>query len=185
MPRMDPQDRAYTAEEYARLPDCPDGRDELVRGHRIREPFPRPIHAHLQFALGGMLHRHASEFRLGFVLGPTGFVLERNPDSVRGPDIAFVSRARAGDAIPDHWPEFGPDLAVEIRSPSERRGRLAEKIAQYFAAGTRLVWVIEPKERTAVVYHAPDDARVLRPGDELEGEDVVPGFRCRLQDLFE
>ncbi len=185
MSRVPPSDRLYTAEEYARLPEYLGGRDELVRGRVVREPFPRPIHAQVQARLCELLGAHVRRKRLGFVGGETGFKLERDPDTVRGPDAAFLSRARFGVTLPEHWPECGPDLAVEIRSPSERRRRLAEKIALYFAAGTRLVWVIDPKKRTAVVYHSPDDARVLRAGDELEGEDVVPGFRVSLRELFD
>ncbi len=185
MRRSDPKDRQHTAEEYARLPEYLAGRDELVRGRLVREPFPRPIHAQVQARLCGLLDRHVRDHRLGFVGGETGFVLERDPDTVRGPDVAFLSRARAGDTLPDRWPEYGPDLAVEIRSPSDRRGRLAEKIAQYFAAGTRLVWVIDPRARTAVVYHSPGDARLLHAGAELEGEDVVPGFRVSLREVFD
>ncbi len=185
MSRVEPKDRLYTAEEYARLPDYPDARDELVRGQRVREPLPRPIHAQVQARLCELLGAHVRAHRLGFVGGETGFKLERDPDTVRGPDVAFLSRARVGDTIPEHWPEHGPDLAVEIRSPSDRRRGLAEKIGQYFAAGTRLVWVVDPKRRTAVVYHSPDDARVLRVCDALDGEEVVPGFRCEVRDLFE
>jgi len=142
MRRSDPRDRLYTAEEYGRLPDYPDCRDELVRGRRIREPFPRPIHGHLQARIGGLLD---------------GFVREHGPGYV----------------------------AVETRFTADRPGRLAEKIAQYYAAGTRLVWVIDPRERSAVVYRGPDAARVLGAEGKLEGEDVIPGFRCPIRELFD
>jgi len=185
MRSSDPRDRRYTAEEYGRLPDYPDGRDELVRGRRVHEPFPRPMHGHLQARIGGLLDGFVRAHGLGYVAVETGFVLERGPDTVRGPDVAFVSRARYGDTLPEHWPEFGPDLAVEVRSPSDRPGRLAEKIAQYFAAGTRLVWVIDPRERAAMVYRGPKAARMLGAEGELEGEDVIPGFRCPIRELFD
>ncbi len=185
MSRIDPKRRLYTTEEYARMPEHAGGRDELVRGRVVREPFPRPIHAQIQARLCELLGAHVRRKRLGIIGGETGFMLEHDPDTVRGPDVVFLSRARFGETLPDRWPEYGPDLAVEIRLPSDRRRKLAEKIAQYFAAGTRLVWVIDPKARTVVVYHSPDDARVLRPGEELDGEEVVPGFRCRLSRLFD
>jgi len=174
-----------TLEEYARLPDDDFYRDELSRGRLVREPGPGQEHGRVQAMLGGLLARYAREHGLGYVVSESGFILERHPDTVRGPDVAFVARGRYGDTPPRRWAEFAPDLAVEILSPSDRPARMAEKVAQYFGAGTRTVWLIDPEERIAVVHASPTAVRVLREGEELDGGEVIPGFRCRLADLFD
>ncbi len=178
-------DRLLTAEEYAQLPDDDRYRDELVRGRVVREPHPKWGHFTVQSRLVARLVNFVEKHGLGFAGAEGGFLVERDPDSVRGPDVLFVRRERLGETHPDRWPEFGPDLAVEILSPSNRPGKMARKLAQYFAAGTRLAWVIDPKRRTAKVYRPGRPVRVLHEQDELEGEDVVPGFHCRLADVLE
>ncbi len=178
-------DRLLTAEEYARLPETPGYRDELVRGRVVREPSPGWPHSRVQSELHQRLANFVGEHRLGYAGVEAGFKVEHNPDTVRGPDVYFVSRQRLGPEEPELYPEVGPDLAVEVLSPSNRPGEMAEKLAHYFAAGTRLAWVIDPKRRTAKIYRPGRAVRVLHEQDELDGEDVLPGFRCRLADVLE
>ncbi len=178
-------DRLLTAEEYARLPETPGYRDELVRGRVVREPTPGWPHGRVQSQLYLRLGNFVEEHDLGYAGVETGFIVERGPDTVRGPDLWYVSRERLGDEQPEVYAELGPDLAVEVLSPSNRPREMAEKLAQYFAAGTRLAWVIDPRKRTAAVDRPGWEIRVLHEQDELEGEDVVPGFRCRLADVLE
>ncbi len=174
-----------TLEEYAQLPDDDLYIDEVSRGLLVREPRPGHEHGRVQWRLGIMLGLFVREHGLGDVVAESGFILERDPLTLRGPDVSFVARSRYGDTRPKGWAEFPPDLAVEILSPSDRRARMSEKIAQYFAAGTRLVWLIDPKKRIAKVHVSPTDVRVLGEDEELDGGDVVPGFRVRLADLFD
>ncbi len=156
-----------------------------MRGRVVREPHPKWGHFTVQARLSARLMSFVEEHGLGLAGAEGGFLLERDPDSVRGPDVLFVRRERLAETHPDRWPEFGPDLAVEILSPSNRPGKMADKLAQYFGAGTRLAWVIDPKKRTAKVYRPGGNVRVLHEQDELEGEDVVPGFRCRLAEALD
>jgi Uma2 family endonuclease len=185
MAQRDSVEPLLTAEQYARLPDDPAWRDELVRGRLVREPRPGNVHGRIQARLGGWLERYVSERGLGYVTVASGYLLEREPDTVRGPDIAFVARSRYGDTPPEKWPDFAPDLAIEVLSPTDRAGRMVEKVAQLFAAGARQVWLIDPEDRTAIVYTAAGEARVLRETDELAGNDIVPGFGFTLRALFE
>lgn len=115
----------------------------------------------------------------------TGFVLQRNPDTVRAPDISFVAKDRIPvTGIPKtYWP-FAPDLAIEIVSPSDRFDDVQAKVAAYLSASTRLVWVVDPARHEVFVYRAPRDVRVLGEEDELTGEDVIPGFRSAVQRIF-
>ncbi len=178
-------DRLLTAEEYARLPETPGYRDELLRGRVVREPSPGWPHGRAQARLSARLLTFVEEHDLGYAGVETGFIVERGPDTVRGPDLWYVSRERLGDEEPEVYAELGPDLAVEVLSPSNRPREMAEKLAEYFAAGTRLAWLIDPKRRTAKVHRPGRAVLVIREQDELDGEDVLPGFRCRLADVFE
>jgi Uma2 family endonuclease len=103
------------------------------------------------------------------------------PDNVRSPDVSFVAAGRFPD---ERWPvgfaPLAPDLAVEVLSPNDRPEDVLEKVGEYLANGTRLVWVIDPEKRTAVVYRSPTSVRVVDEADALDGEDVMPGFSCLL-----
>ncbi len=174
-----------TLEEYERLPTDDRWKDELSRGRLVREPGPGHQHGRVQVHLASLLDRFVRERSLGYIVAESGFVLERHPDTVRGPDVAFVARERYGEQPPKKWAEFAPDLAVEVLSPSDRPSRMTEKVAQYFGAGTRLVWLIDPEDRTAIVYTSLADIRLLTEDDTLDGGAVLPGFSCLLADLFD
>ena len=107
------------------------------------------------------------------------------PDNVRCPDLSFVAAGRYPDERePVGFSTIPPDLAVEVLSPGDRPGDVLEKVGEYLDVGTRLVWVIDPDKRTAVVYRSLTDVRVIAEADVLDGEDVVPGFACPLKDLL-
>ena len=122
--------------------------------------------------------------RLGTVLGSDG-MLRLFPGLMRAPDVSFVARGqlkltRGGE----RYPSIGPDLAVEVFSKSNTRAEIARKMNEYFAAGTRLAWVVDPKTETVRVHREPRKFIVLRVGDVLDGGDVIPGLRIQVQDLF-
>lgn len=173
-----------TAEELFERPD--DGyRYELVEGSLVRMTPTGAEHGVVTARLAYVLHEYA--LRHGGVCcgAETGFVLRRSPDVVRAPDAAFVTRERIPKAgIPrSYWP-LAPDLAVEVPSPSDRVTEVEVKIGDYFSAGTRLVWVVEPAPPTVRVYRSPEDVKVIQKDGELTGGDVLPGFRCEVQRLF-
>jgi Uma2 family endonuclease len=119
-----------------------------------------------------------------FCVGPIGSILARNPDTVRGPDVAVIR----GDRLPPRnavgFLEGAPDLVIEIVSPSNNARQIREKVTDYLAAGATCVWVIEPRRRTAS-RHSPDGAILqLHAPAELGCDDVLPGFRVDLTDLF-
>jgi Uma2 family endonuclease len=132
-----------------------------------------------------------AERKLGHVLdSSTGFRWPGrspdHPDNVRSPDLSFVAAGRfTGDRAPVDFPSLAPDLAVEVLSPRDRRGDVLEKTGEYLDNGTRLVWVIDPEQRTAAAYRSLTDVRVVREGDALEGEDVLPGFTCALREVLD
>lgn len=173
-----------TAEEFWNLPD--DGkRRSLVRGEVVEEVRPGALHGVLAVRLSSRLERWSESGPGGAVGVESGFFLERDPDTVRGPDVYYIAPERAsGVSIPEAFWNTAPDLAVEIVSPSDKVGDVREKVRDYLAAGTPLVWVVYPRTREVVV-HTPDGlARTYGVSDVLEGFEALPGFRCAVADLF-
>lgn len=161
-----------------------DGRTyELVDGHILMSPGGYR-HGQVALAIGSALLAYARRHHAGHALdSSTGFRLPGG--NVRSPDASFVSNARVPQPPPDDFASVVPDLVVEVLSPSERAGALAAKIREYFAAGVRLVWVLNPKARTATI-HRPDGLpQSLDEQGTLEGDDVLPGFRCALRDVLD
>jgi len=177
--------RLWTADELLAMPH--DGRrHELVRGE-LRTMTPAGgQHGLVIMWLAGMLFRYLQEHDVGVLFSPdTGFHLAAEPDTVRAPDIAFVSAVRIPPGgIPRHYPRLTPDLAVEVLSPDDTVFEVEEKVEEYLTTGARLVWVINPRRRTATVYQPGAPARVLAAGDALDGGEVLPGFAWRVGDVF-
>jgi Uma2 family endonuclease len=120
------------------------------------------------------------------VLGnDAGFILARSPDTVRGPDVSFVSRVRYDTANEVGAFPGAPDLAVEVWSPSNTPAAIHAKVGDYLAAGTRCVWVLDPDTGTVAVYRSLLCPRTFGGSDFLDGEDVVPGFRVGVAEIFE
>jgi Uma2 family endonuclease len=156
-----------------------DGRKyELVDGE-IRMSPGGARHGEIEVELGARLLAFVKSRRLGHVFGSSiGFRLPGG--NVRSPDASFV----ADENVPDDFADLAPDLAVEVVSPSDRARHVLDKVGEYIDAGVRLVWVIDPRKRKAIVYRSLTDARELGPDDALDGEDVLPGFSCPLRDIL-
>jgi Uma2 family endonuclease len=160
---------------------------ELQAGLLISEPRPGFRHGRIIATITEMLVTHVRRRKLGVVLaGDSGFILAREPDTVRGPDVAFVSRQRfdeSGDTVKAF--AGAPDLAVEVLSPSNTPAVMHAKVADYLAAGTRRVWVVDPEARTVTVYATLLWPRRLGEDAVLDGDDVAPGFQVRVGEIFE
>jgi Uma2 family endonuclease len=180
--------KILTLEEYGRLPDDGDGdRVELVRGMLVRERGPGQLHGRLQSRIAYYLEKyHDARHRRGAVIVNAGFVLAEHPPTVRIPDVAYVSDERIPPArYAERWWRIGPDLVIEVASPSNTWSEIQEKVSDYFGSGTRIVWVVDPATRTVTVYRPDQAAARLEEKDELSGEDVLPDLRIRLAELFE
>ncbi|MGH7519943.1 MAG: Uma2 family endonuclease [Gemmatimonadales bacterium] len=183
VPSMPPAS-LMTAEQLLHV-NIPGKQVELVRGVLVvREP-PGIQHGTIMLRLGAMLLRHTDAHDLGLVVvGDPGFKLAANPDTVRGPDIAFIRRERVPHPVPVGFAAFPPDLVIEIRSPSDRPGDMLGKVADWLAAGTRLVWVIDPAHRVAHVYRQDETESTITAEQSLEGENILPGFACTLEAIL-
>ncbi len=172
--------------EFARLPNDDRFRDELVRGRLVREPRPGARHGELAVEFAVALREFVRPRGLGWVTVDSGFILSRNPPTVRGPDVAFVSSERIpGAGLPSGFVHGAPDIAIEILSPSNGRAGIRAEVTDYLEAGTRLVWVVEPATRTVMAYQRDGSAHLLREAEELSGGEALPGFRCSVGRLFE
>ena len=175
-----------TAEELPYLM-LDEERCELVAGELIREPLPGEDHGLVAATVLIYLGQYVRERRLGRVYAAeTGFILARDPDTVRGPDAAFVSAERSAGAV-RRGPYFegAPDLAVEVLSPGNTRGDIAAKVRDYLTAGAGAVWVIDPGRRAVTVHRPGREGETFSRNDILDGGAVLPGFRLPVAKLFE
>ena len=178
-----PPPQLMTADELlqARIPDK---HVELVRGVLVvREP-PGLRHGRIAIELGSRLADHVRRGSLGRVYVESGFHLASDPDTVRGPDIAFISQGRVPEPEPAGYAALAPDLVVEILSPGDRPGEVLAKVADWLSGGTRLVWVVDADRRVARVYRADGTESVLSAEEALLGEDVLPEFSCPLEAIL-
>ncbi len=174
-----------TAAELERLPDD-EFRYELVRGELHKMAPAGNEHGKIAALLTISLGQYVLANKLGAVYAAeTGFRLASDPDTVRAPDAAFVCQARLDvvGAVAGYWPG-APDLVVEVVSPGDRYGEVAEKVADWLAAGTQMVVVVEPRPRTVAVHRAAGVVDVLREGDVLAGGEVVPRWEVPVAALF-
>ncbi len=179
-------DLLLTAEEYLRLPDngCP---SELVRGRIVPMNVPNFRHGKLCNRIGRLLGNYAEERDLGHALNnDAGVVTERGPDTVRGPDVSFYSYARVPKgADPAGYPDVVPEVAIEVRSPTDRWAKVLEKVSEYLNAGIDLIYVVDAQSQSVFAYSADQPNAILSGDDELTFPPPINGLRIRARRLFD
>ena len=180
-------EKLLTVAEFARRPEPEDGsKEELVRGEVVTMPPPGFLHGLVQNAVAFLLTTFARSSKRGRVTVESGTVTEHDPDSVRGPDVAFWSFDRVpADQVPALYPDVAADLCVEVKSPSNTPAKTTLKVREYFKSGVRMVWVVDPEERTVTVYRKPGGGQVLWEDETITGEDVLPGFSSPVAEFFQ
>lgn len=178
------QDQIITGEELSRMPEL--GPCELVEGRIVPKPPTRYAHGELEIDLGSALRAYARETRRGRVMGgEVGIYIRRDPDTVRGADLFFISNeryyARRG---PTAYLDVPPELVVEILSPTDRWSDVRDKLGDYFAAGVDVVLVIDPRRKEVFAYRSMTEIRRFGEGDTLTAEEILPGFALSISDLF-
>jgi Uma2 family endonuclease len=181
-----PETKVWSDAEFMALPD--DGnRYELVKGELINLGNSGALHGYIAIILSAALFALVTSRKLGVLLdSSTAFTMKNG--NKRSPDIAFFAKERLQglEELPTGFLEGAPDLVVEILSLGSTIAEIEDKIAEYFANGTRLLWVISPGQHYVLVYRSGyEPQRLLTSGDFLEGEDVVPGFTFPVADLFQ
>jgi Uma2 family endonuclease len=175
-----------TAEQLLDMPKEDTWRCELVEGVLIKMSPAGFEHGDIAVNVAAMLWQHVKTHKLGKVLAAeTGFKVATDPDTVLAPDAAFI-RQEAFDRVgmtKSFWPG-APDLAVEVMSPDDTVRKTDEKAKSWLSHGARMVWVVNPRRRTVSVFRAGEETVVLSGGDVLDGLNVVPGFSCRVDEIF-
>ena len=179
-------ERPLTADDLLRM-DADGPRGELIRGVFYETTPPGKIHAIVALKLGFLLLTFVFPRRLGVVTSEIGVWIERGPDTVRAPDIAFFSIEKdpPGAEASRGYSTAVPDLAVEVRSPNDSLAYMREKALMWLRHGARMVWNVHPDTRTVDVYRRGHPTITLEEGDELDGYDVIPGFACGVSEIFE
>ena len=174
-----------SVEEFERLPPPEHCRYELVDGEVVELTFPTPLHNLTVLRVSRILEQFVLENELGIVFpADTGFVLSRQPGTLRGPDVAFVSAERAAGLNLRANIPGAPDLAVEVISPTDTLRGMRRKVDQYLAAGCRTVWVLDADKRGGEIFEPGARPRVLLAQDELTCPELLPGFAIAVDELF-
>jgi Uma2 family endonuclease len=183
---MSATERLVTAEEFERMPESTRYRYELVEGRLVRMSPPNFDHGRLVLRLAYLLEAHLKNRPEGVAVVETGFTLASNPDTVRGPDVSFVRKDRVPAPGTRGFPRMAPDLVFEVLSPADRPGEVRRKIAEYLGRGVELVVVVDPADKTVIVHRSGTQPVIFRDAtDVLDLADAIPGFTCRLTEIFE
>ncbi len=174
-----------TADDLLQMPDG-GKRYELVEGELFETAPTGRDHGRITSRIDRRLGTYVEENGLGEVFtGEPGYYLARDPDTVRAPDVAFVSSERlSSEGSSRGFSDEHPDLIVEVVSPNDVATKVQTKTEQWLRHGARLVWLVYPDTRSVVVYRYLSDAHVLHEDDELSGDPVLPGFSCPVNDIF-
>ncbi len=182
---MSTQTRLMTADEFLDMRD--DGLlHELVRGEVVTMSLPGGEHGEIAGEIFWRITNHVKSSKLGRTYAAeTGFIIERDPDTVRGPDVAFVRAERLREiSNPKKYIPFAPDLVVEVLSPNDRAEPVEEKVQEWLVAGSRMVWIVDPRTRTVTIHRPGAEPVTLTEDQDLDGGDVLPGFVCRVALFF-
>ena len=161
------------------------GRTELVRGEVRRMSPTGYLHGFVECNLGAALRTFVREKGLGRVLtGEVGIFTRRNPDTVRGVDVAYLSHERLSQLSSSSYLDVAPELVVEVLSPDDRWSDVTEKLSEYFSIGVDRVWVADPRKRQVHVYRSPTSVEVVGEDDLLPGGDILPGLDLKVAEIF-
>ncbi|MBX3055478.1 MAG: Uma2 family endonuclease [Anaerolineae bacterium] len=180
-PQVSP--KLITGEELYAMGDI--GPSELVKGEiKYLMPTGHP-HGYIENIIGALLYIYSKTHPIGRALsGEVGIYTRRNPDTVRAADVAFISHKRLAQAQTEGYLNVAPELVVEIMSPTNTWSEVQKKLAEYFAVGVLMVWVVDPQLEQIHVYRSPEQMKLLRKEDRLVGDDVLPGFQVELTEIF-
>ncbi len=172
-----------TGEALAKMGDI--GRSELVEGRIIMRSPTGWQHGKYESRFDRVLGSFVDEHKLGKVLvGEVGIYTGRNPDTVRGAGVIFISNERLAQVKSASFLDVAPELVVEIMSPDDRWSEVRQKIWEYFSIGCVLVWVADPSDQTVSIYRSPTEVDILAQEEILRAEDLLPGFSVPIATLF-
>ena len=176
-----------SAEEFFVWCNRPENRDrhfELERGEVVEVSRPGERHGFVCLIVGAILRNYTFQQRKGYACSnDTGLILERDPDTVRGPDVVLYDQARRYDDLNPRYSDRPPTLAVEVLSPNDKWGKVTRRLTQFLSRGFAVIWLVDPEGRSVTVYRPNQLPQVFEGFDELVGDPELPGFRCRVADF--
>ncbi|HEY1860252.1 MAG TPA: Uma2 family endonuclease [Gemmataceae bacterium] len=180
--------KPITAEQFYVWANRPENRDkycELERGEIVELSRPGKLHGLICANVVGILRTFVIQRKKGYVCSnDTGVVVERDPDTVRGPDVLVFEDAKQIEDVEEEYGETPPLLAVEVLSPNDTTGKLMRRVREQLRFGTRLIWVLDPDAKNVIVYRSGKEDSIVEQTEELTGEDVLPDFRCKVAEFF-
>ncbi len=179
-----PEIKLITGDELAAMGDI--GPCELVEGRIMPMSPTGDEHGSYEGNFYAVLRAFVQSHRLGKVrVGEVGVYTRRNPDTVRGADVLFISTERYARKQSRSFLDVAPDLIVEVLSPNDPWSEVTQKLREYFAIGVRLVWIADPDAQAVYAYRSLTDVREFTAHDDLPGDEVLPGFTVPVAQLFE
>jgi Uma2 family endonuclease len=159
---------------------------EILKGTLLERKTVGGLHGRIGYGVGFSLGLHVIPNSLGrLYTSDTGFVIENDPLSVLRPDVAFVRAERIYPGLEERgFMSIVPDLVVEVLSPGDRSPDIAKKIEEYRRASVAILWVVDPRTHTVTVYTPENEPRTLDEDDELDGGEILPGFRLPVREIF-
>jgi Uma2 family endonuclease len=180
--------KTMTAEEFFEWSHRPENRDrhfELEEGEIVDMSLPGQRHGVVCGNASWILGTFTRQRKKGFVCtNDTGLILERDPDTVRGADVALYDEVKRYEELNIKYTEGLPLLAVEVLSPNDKISKMMRRIEQFLAKGVALVWMLDPEARSVTVFRAGQPHFVLEENEQLTGMDVLPDFRCKVSEFF-
>jgi Uma2 family endonuclease len=178
--------RLVTAEEFERMPEDDLDRYELIEGRLVPMSPVNFDHGRIVARLLFLVQQHLQGTPVGVVATEVGFKLASNPDTVRGPDVAFIKKDRLPPRGTRGFLKDPPDAVIEVLSPDDRPSEMRRKVAEYLTTGVAVVVVVDPNKEAVTAYRPAGSPTLLGAADDvLDLGDVIPGFHCRLREIFE
>jgi len=183
-----PTTTLMTADEFHQWVTRPEnaGRHfELERGRIVEMSRPGERHGFVAGNIARLLGNYTFARRRGYVCGnDTGVLWERDPDTVRGPDVMYYAERRRSRDLSPRYSDQVPLLVVEVVSPNDRPSKVTARAGKFLDWGVKVVWVVDPEDSTLTVYRANQTPTVLQPDEEVKDEETLPDFHCRVGDFF-
>ena len=185
---LPPATGLMTADEFWKFCHRPENEHrnlDLIRGVIVEMSRPSRIHGIAVTRITVAVSNWADKHGVGYVASAdAGVILGKKPDTVVGPDVAYYTDATTADEVPEKWGDIAPVLAVEVQSPNDRPGQINRKVREYLDAGTRVVWQVDPEEKTVTVHKPTQAFIILKATDMLHGDPELPAFTCRVGEFF-
>jgi Uma2 family endonuclease len=180
--------KLMTAEEFYDWVHRPENRDkhfELEEGEVVEVSRPGERHGVVCGNGVWLLGNYTRQRKKGYVCSnDTGLILERGPDTVRGPDISLYVESRKFDQLEVKYSERLPSLIVDVLSPNDRRGKMLKRMKKFLERGVAMAWLLDPEEQTVTIFLPNQTPIVLEGDEEVCGQGVLPEFRCKVSDFF-